>query len=437
MELPKVIDDEYVKENLRETARRFVIADPITEFVNEGLCGKDLRKIDMSNLSIENFRRLTYDSKTIFSDKQIEKFHPSGVIEDGKNFANLENNRKEEKSDNDRPTIAFIDRFSNISNKQFGGKVLAYRVTKNGVEIAKPDSQGMYFKDEGDSEDRGFHGNSVASFAAGKECGVAPNSNVILFDMDEGITFEDAQRAVVEFIISNKDNKQFIMPDILSISADTSTEPLDELKKINCAFINSKIARELYSWGRMDGDGVSLDQFVQDMLDMPFDKNIEYIQEILKEDTIVPVTGRTCSYIDNDGNIVYRYQGSVCGNSFPIGNIAGLFARIREIDKNITQDDFDRIIKNTAIKNDDNNMKYLDEKGVIDKVKERVNENAKNQENDDKGDSETELTDDVVGALANDKDVGLKKEEAKDTVYGLEQTRDNQKDTTQVSLNDE
>ena len=73
---------------------------------------------------------------------------------------------------------------------------------------------------------------------------------------------------------------------------------------------------------------------------------------------------------------------------------------------------------------------------TVDKIG-RVNENAKNQENDDKGDSETELTDDVVGALANDKDVGLKKEEAKDTVYGLEQTRDNQKDTTQVSLNDE
>ena len=76
-------------------------------FILEGFCGNDLSNIDMSGVSEENFRRLTFDSNTKFPEninlmpKFIKELIEQGkfksfsdyvenFIKQGKNFSNLQ-----------------------------------------------------------------------------------------------------------------------------------------------------------------------------------------------------------------------------------------------------------------------------------------------------------------------------------------------------------
>ncbi len=66
---------------------------------------------------------------------------------------------------------------------------------------------------------------------------------------------------------------------------------------------------------------------------------------------------------------VYKYNGSVCGASFAIPQIAGLFLLSRQIDKEISFDKFIEIVRDPKIINKDG-MKYINAKEIINKVKE-------------------------------------------------------------------
>lgn len=72
---------------------------------------------------------------------------------------------------------------------------------------------------------------------------------------------------------------------------------------------------------------------------------------------------------------VYKYNGSVCGASFAIPQIAGLFLLARQIDEKINFDEFVDIIKNPKRVNKDGKM-YLDAKEVIEEVQDRSRKNT-------------------------------------------------------------
>ena len=72
---------------------------------------------------------------------------------------------------------------------------------------------------------------------------------------------------------------------------------------------------------------------------------------------------------------VYKYNGSVCGASFAIPQIAGLFLLARQIDKKINFDEFVEIVKNPKRVNKDGKM-YLDAKEVIEEIKYRSRKNT-------------------------------------------------------------
>lgn len=77
----RVLDNKYVEEELKKEAEAFASGKgENTGFCLRGLCGRDVSEIDMSNLSIEMFKRLTFDTKTTFSQEQLEKFHPFDII---------------------------------------------------------------------------------------------------------------------------------------------------------------------------------------------------------------------------------------------------------------------------------------------------------------------------------------------------------------------
>lgn len=371
----RVLDNKYVEEELKKEAEAFSSGKgKNTGFCLRGLCGRDVSEIDMSNLSIEMFKRLTFDTKTTFSQEQVEKFHPFDIImEQGKQFGNI----KKSEIDGDKTTIAIIDRFSDVSKEQFEGRTITiYRVSKDGVEEVQPNEDGIYLKDasiEEDGLENGYHGNTIASLTIGKECGVAPKSNVVLFHID-GIGNQEAQDFVLKFIDENREKEGFTIPDIISVSAktDISNHTLEELEKLGCAFINSKIFMDNFTWGRRnDGNKLARDEFIQYTIDAFADRGID-INELFSENMLIPVTGRTSSYINDDGEKVYKYNGSFCGNSFAICQVAGMFLLAKQINPNIRYDEFIKIAIDTAKTNKDNMVKYLDGKEIIEKLKDKT-----------------------------------------------------------------
>lgn len=371
----RVLNEKAVVKELKKEAKAFASGKENTGFCLRGLCGRDdVSEIDMSGLPIKMFRRLTFDTKTTFSQAQVEKFHPFDIIKQGKQFGNI----KESKIDGNETTIAIIDRFSDVSKKQFEGRTITvYRVSKDGVEEVQSNEDGIYLKDASEEEDgleKGYHGNTIASLAVGKECGVAPESNVVLFHID-GIGNQEAQDAVLKFIDENREKEGFTIPDIISISAKTKIdkEMLKKLEKLGCAFINSDIFVENFTLGRSnDGHELVRDEFIQYTIDaFAADRGID-INEKFNGKILIPVTGRTSSYINDDGEEVYKYNGSFCGNSFAIGQVAGLFLKARQVDKSISYGNFIKIARNTAKTNED--MKYLDADGIITKLKEMAND---------------------------------------------------------------
>lgn len=66
-------------------------------------------------------------------------------------------------------------------------------------------------------------------------------------------------------------------------------------------------------------------------------------------------------------NGVYKYNGSVCGASFAIPQIAGLFLLSRQIDKEIRFNEFIEIIKNPQMVNKDG-TNYINASEIIKQV---------------------------------------------------------------------
>ena len=374
----RVLNDDYVKKELKKEAKAFASGKENTGFCLRGLRGQDVSEIDMSKLTIEMFKRLTFDTKTTFSKAQVENFHPFDIIKQGKQFGNI----KESKINGNETTIAIIDRFSDISKKQFEGRTITvYRVSKDGVEEVQSNEEGIYLKDASKEEDgleKGYHGNTIVSLTVGKECGVAPKSNVVLFHID-GIGNQAAQDFVLKFIDENSEKEGFTIPDIISVSAktDINEHTLNELEKLGCAFINSDIFMMDFTWGRSndgnenDGNKLVRDEVIQYTIDaFAADRRID-INEKFSGNMLIPVTGRTSSYINDDGEEVYKYNGSFCGNSFAIGQVAGLFLNARQVDKSISYGNFIKIARNTA-KTNNEDMKYLDVNEFIEKLKDKT-----------------------------------------------------------------
>lgn len=383
-----VIDDAYIDHVFDEMAENMITENKYADyqFFLEGLDGIDLRdKFDLDGLSPEMFRYLSFDSRTVFSDIQMEKFKPQELLEKGKS------NKKTNIELNGKGTcVAILDKFSDISTEEFGGEVVKYiiRNGKNGVEVVldegeKTDDTKIY---KGGQNDGSFHGNTVASLLAGKECGIVPNTKVILFEVAKDLDKKDevepktAKEAMLKFINSNND----INPDIISISDSTKLTPeakdaKDKLEEKGCAYIDSSVFWESFSWGRNNNNGVkTLDPLLKKICEHPNSNKgkVATYKEAIMKSIILPFTQRTSTHIsigkDGKKEIVEKYNGSFCGASFVISQIAGLFLKARQVDKSIGFGEFIKIAGDTAKLKD--NMRYLDAEGIITKVKEMEKE---------------------------------------------------------------
>lgn len=389
-----VIDDEYIKEQFKRIGNEIASENKNANlsFILEGLCGIDVSKFDMSNLSQENFIRLTFDSKTKFSQEQIDKFHPERIIEQGKNFPGVESLHEEE-INGEGTTIVIMDTCFNSSIEEYKGRVIKH------IVIEKNENGEVKCRDydkEKDVDDR--HGATTASLAAGKECGVAPKAKLILFGVkgdgwpNNTIAWKESEEAMLKYIkeeIEKTEDRKFGIPDIISMSA--AVKPSGEADKIikwlnekGCTLMASNEFWHDFRWGRTSDDGKTV--LTDELTKIIFDDDKEYDKDSrvgkLKENkdvALVPCTGRTSVKIGKDGKPVYRYNGSLCGASFAIPQVVGLFARARQIDPSIRYNEFIEIVKNPERLNPEG-MMYVEPEEIIKEVKDRSKTKGKHSE---------------------------------------------------------
>lgn len=380
----EAIDDEYVEKMLQETANAFVNRLDFKEgqeFFLHGLCGRDVSKIDMSGLSVSNFKRLAFDTKTKFSKEQMEKFHPDELIKQGKSFSKDIKGLHEKGIDGRGTTIAIIDNCFNSEIEEFNGRV------KGHIVFEKVDGKGIVFREHTKEDDHNdeYHGDTAACLAAGKECGIIPKAGIYLFEIAEGTPKTEAIKAILEYI----DNNELEIDVIARPGAEKIEKAqLDMLSKKGCTFINSAISWSNFSFGRESEDGteVVLDEYMKKILNVPCnDRTAAGVKEKILNALILPCTGRTSVNIGEDGQPVYKYNGTFCGASFAITQEAAIFAMAKQLDSSIKDEDIINILKNTA-KSNLEGMLYVDLEGFVKEIKER----SKIQEQHSKGTKDTQ-----------------------------------------------
>lgn len=364
-------------------------------FMLEGFCGEDVSEFDMSGLSNEYFKMITFDGETKFSPEQIDKFHPNEIIEQGKNFSNIKDKDSlhDSKINGKGTTIALLDASFNSSIEEYGDRVIQHLVFEkvNGEVILRE-----YNKEDGN----GYHGETTASLAAGKECGVAPKANLRLFGINmkswpEGPeqgkqAWKESKAALFKYL-----QKENIVPDIISISADSETLPeaseaLNWLNDNNCFVLDSNEFWKYFSLGRTNEEGkIGLDEFVKIIYgdDFQYDEKSPIGEKIKstiqkrKDATIMPFAGRTSIHTGKNGKPVKKYNGSLFGASFAIAQVAGLFLLTRQKKKDISFKEFIKVIKDTREKNSEGVMTTTARK-IVEEVK---NNNKSKEENRNKG----------------------------------------------------
>lgn len=404
IKLPIKLDDNYVENRIKKQNAK----DAYTIEYGWGLCGKKVSKHDLSNLSIDSFKKLSFDERTSFSKEQQDRFNPKVLLEKGKNFGLGLDKLHQIGLNGNCINIAIIDWTYDYNNPEMidsenGSKILLY-------DDSKVDKK---FRD-----DDGFHGKTVSSLLVGNNVGVSPKSKLFYFATNQ--LREDTEISdILEKI--KKLNEQGSNIQLVSMSSSFNDDRLNELhtkdlQQQNCAFISSTnfgqqgfnyMCRDNYK-DIDDSNNFELENSAErDFSEERFDKVLEAVRNQFDErgkqiedlyielensdennngdllekirllteeqdkikpylhmnhqefiDTrkkseqksiYIPCGGRTYPQIGNDSSYMYCGHASA---SWTIPQVAGLFAISKQIDPNLSFEEFSEISKTTATKND-------------------------------------------------------------------------------------
>lgn len=394
----RVLNDDFVNNQMKKIAIEIGKENKNADllFILEGFCGEDLEDVDMSGLSLENLRRLTFDSNTKFPNMEIEgisinKF-AENLINQGKSFSNVIEEDESKKIDGSGTTIALLDRYFDSSIKEFEGRVVKHIVFTRGdngevVTNVAFDRENQDIQDTRDGflekYHDGSHGNTSACLSAGTECGLAPKAEMYIFSVGD-VGWDEAKEAMLKYIKQENENKKMNLPDVISMSADVKNigvaeEILKEFRKNGCIDIDSSRFWKDFLWGRIDkeGTGVEIDGLMQEVKagydKYPENGRARKIIDNMNNSIALPFTQRTTVHSGKDGKPVYKYNGTLGGASYAIPQIAGLFLLSRQIDKDISFNDFINILRDLKTANK-NEMNCINTKEIIKKVE-------KNREN--------------------------------------------------------
>ena len=320
----------------------------------EGL--KDARNQDISKLDLtqEQLINLRVDSTTIMNDVQkaimepiIEKMKSPGLgIEElHKRGINGENVR-----------IAILD--SKLSyNKEFSEQLVHYEDLTS------------------DESSNSFHGNALASVAVGKNCGVAPGAQLVYYAVNSCETYIQAINKIIE---QNKELKAEGKPLVSVISISCGFDTLDDyeqnyqkLRKTIDNAQNQGIAVITCDMNRDNKNRYPVGANPQGDINSPNNYRIwallrrdDWYSEVVTQNEkgknlLIPGEYRTVAGQYND----YRYEGADGGESWTIPYLAGCFALAKQINPNITYDEFYMLTLKTA-----DDCHNYDDSGYIGKI---------------------------------------------------------------------
>lgn len=302
---------------------------------------RDARKLDISglNLSKEQLLGLTIDETTVLSDEQMEILKPvmENMKDPGLNIRSLH----ERGITGNGVRIAIIDGAINPNHQEFSDRVIANENFTSARE-------GTY------------HGNVVSSVAVGKECGVAPDSELAFYAAS---TCEEQANAIERIIQQNEEFKANGEPiiSVISISCgfdtcsdyETNYQMLrDTINKANSNGITVITCDPNYEYANFgtadrnpEANPNETSSYRANRFYTDGEKWIYGTDDSQKQQTVfIPADHRTIASEDND----YRYEGNFGGSSWTAPYIAGVFALAKQVKPDITYEQFQQVMQETA-----------------------------------------------------------------------------------------
>lgn len=303
---------------------------------------RDARNLDIShlNLSKEELLGLTIDETTVLSEAQKTILTPvmENMKDPGLNIRSLH-----ERGITGKGTrIAIIDSAINPNHKEFSSKVIAnenFSTSKEGT----------------------YHGNVVSSVAVGDECGIAPEAELAFYSAS---TLSEHAKAIERIIQQNEEYKRNGEPTISVISISCGFDTCDDYSETNYAMLRDVIAKakesgltiitcdtkeEYANFGAADRNPELNPNDPTSYRANRFYMDGEYwlsetSDEVKQKTIFIPADHRTVANEDND----YRYEGNFGGTSWTAPYIAGVFALAKQVKPDITYEDFQEVMLETA-----------------------------------------------------------------------------------------
>lgn len=363
----KKITSEFIRQYYSASNQARLGLKDLNEFEDallmNGLAGLNCENLglDFSQLSQEEFEHFPFDSRTTFSKETIEQFHPEQILERGKNFGlGLSETGLTGKGIH----IAIRDENCN-----------PYLTDANIVEYTKI-KDGKTYNEVNPDDVEHMHGVTTVSLLASKTCGVAKDSFVHFFSSSDSIdkTIDKSIVLYVEHIVAynqkcTEENRESDMILVASGSwGDKSFEThRDKLREVGCELVCANNFNK--NFGEFTNNGGN----IENPLEMPQDKIDEFIEEfpnhegqirtVTQNDKIKIPISRTYHQvgIEDGGKPIFKYQ-SAFSTSWGVPQVAGLLAVFKEIDRNLTFEQFLECAERTAT--DRNGMKIINPQGI-------------------------------------------------------------------------
>lgn len=395
IKLPQKIDDDYVKKILKNNLNDSYNLEKIY-----GICGKDVTNIDMSNLSYESFLKLSFDSNTIFSKEQINRFKPDNIL---------------------KKSSEYYEGIEDLHKAGINGDGVKIVIMDDPFDHTIGEFKDVEYHDEKIEEKNVsyLHGTTVTSIIKK----ISPNSDISFYaskyDDNNKDKFYSDRKDVL-----NKIGEGNIKADIVSSSSvmiengkEESKKYVDMLKKQGCEYIDSKrFSKDFTHANKYEGRiclanneyNITDDEYNEFVKKAKYDiKNLEiiasqskgdkkkeyldklniyknslvskeaYKKEIEKfknnrsNDKILVLSGGI-NYTQNDCNGGIMYCGS-SSQSWAIPQVSAIYSLAKQMDRNISYEEFCEVCEGIEI---NSKYKVINPEQIVRKINERNKEKA-------------------------------------------------------------
>lgn len=353
-QIPK-IDDAFFEKFFGKKAQAKFISGTIEDqsiedaMIMNGLAGIDCRQVDFSQLSLKNYTKIPFDSKTQFPDNIQKVF--DAILEKSKSFGfGLEELLDEEKLSGTGINIAVVD---------------------EDIDISQIDTKDMNIVHHGETLGHHYHGQTVTSLIASNSCGVAKGAKVHFFGATSKKRAEQFKR-IIEYNneCSDDSEKISVLSGSWRLKENDFLSWQSELRKAGCELVCQN--NFITSFTEISGDDVILDMTEEEKSELS--ENMRGMIDKIDIESLVKIPiNRTYHQYGREKD-VFKYQASY-SNSWGIPQVAGLFALYRGKDKNLTFERFCDICTKTASKN-----KVINPSGIYEEIEMGLKKNCKTLE---------------------------------------------------------